>query len=55
MKSAIDFSKYDIVHCGVSGGKDSQACLRWVNAKQREARVNAVVHQVAAEFIRSGI
>lgn len=26
----IDFSKYDIIHCGISGGKDSQACATWL-------------------------
>lgn len=26
----IDYSKYDIVHCGISGGKDSQAAATWL-------------------------
>lgn len=26
----IDYGKYDIVHCGVSGGKDSQAAATWL-------------------------
>ena len=26
----IDWEKYDIVHCGISGGKDSQAAATWL-------------------------
>ena len=26
----IDFSQYDIIHCGISGGKDSQAAATWL-------------------------
>lgn len=26
----IDFTHYDIVHCGISGGKDSQAAATWL-------------------------
>lgn len=30
MSAQIDFAKYDIVHCGISGGKDSQSAATWL-------------------------